>query len=684
MFTKNLSAVACAVFTAVCQNALADDVVANEEQSLETIVVYGEKANRKLKDTASSVSVITEESLKSLQHISVSSAIAEIPNVVVLSGAAPDIRGISGNGSGTGFNGVSGGAKPRVTTLIDGVAEPFMADLTGDTGMWDIEQIEVFRGPQSTSNGRNSIGGLIFIKTKDPTYDWQSAARVGYRNQSSYIDTSFMTSGPIIEDELAFRLTGQILDGEDYDNSVIFEENEPPFDLDEVKTQRYKGKLLWEPKALDNLSTLFTFTSNEEKGNTGRNYFTQDDPWAFIPILQRYMDTESKTTSLRIDYDINDNMSFDILTAYMDYKWGFDTYEENPARQQQLQMNEENLTLDAKLNFGLMSDTLKGFVGVAYFEREQDYESVSAYSYHGQDESDSKAVYGEVSYAFTDAFSIIAGGRIERETQYRDFTNVVDGLDETSVLDQSKTIKLPKLVLQYELSDTTTASISARRGYNAGGGALDWASGEYYYYDSETVNTFETGIRSSFDEGNINVSANIFYNDYDGYQAPGLDRKINNIDDVITFGAEFEISAMITDDLRINGGLGLLASEIKDGNEIYQHIDGNELSSAPGVTANIGVRYWFIEDLDVGFSVNYVDDYFGEITNSDERIAGDYTVAKFDVNYEIDSWQLTVFVNNAFDEQGLISTEPPGRAYPQGYSAIVDPRTVGASVTFNF
>jgi len=680
-----LSAIASAILGISTQGAFAQELVnSSKEESLETIVVYGEKANRKLKDTASSVSVITEETLKSLQHISISSTVADIPNIVVLSGAVPDIRGISGNGSATGFNGVSGGAKARVTTLIDGVAEPFMADLTGDTGIWDIEQIEVFRGPQSTSNGRNSLAGMIFIKTKDPTYDWESAARVGYRNQSSYTDTSFMTSGPLIENELAFRFTAQLLDGERFDNSVIFDGNEPRFDLNEVKTQRFKGKLLWEPKSLDNLSSLLTFSSNDEKGNTGRNYYTAENPWDLVPMMQRYMDTESKTTSLHIDYELSHDMNFDILAAYMDYNWGFDTYEENLARQQQLQMDETVTTFDGKLNFGLNNPDFKGFVGLAYFEREQDYTSTSSYSYFGHDESDSKAIYGEVSYALNEAFTVIAGARIEKESQYRDFTRVVEGNSQTSVLDQDKTIKLPKVVLQYEISDTTTASISARRGYNAGGGALVWSTGEYYYYDSETVNTFETGLRSSFDNGKINISSNLFYNDYSGYQAPDLERKINNIEDVVTYGAELEFSAMLTPDFKINGGLGLLKSEIKDGNENYQHIDGNELNSAPGVTANLGARYWFAQGFDIGFSANYVDDYFGEITNSEERVAGDYKVAKLDLNYEQESWLFTVFINNVFDEQGLTSIEPVGRRYPQGYAGIVDPRTTGASVTYRF
>ena len=177
----------CAGFGAV--SAAAAGVDNGGQGLLETIVVVGEKRERSLKDTASSVSVISEETLKSMQHQTITDAVSEIANVVALSGAVPDIRGVSGNGSAGGFNSVSGGAKGRVSILIDGVAEPFVADLTGDSGIWDIEQIEVYRGPQSTSNGRNSIAGSIYIKTTDPGFDWDGAARLGYRNEEGYIDT---------------------------------------------------------------------------------------------------------------------------------------------------------------------------------------------------------------------------------------------------------------------------------------------------------------------------------------------------------------------------------------------------------------------------------------------------------------------------------------------------------------
>ena len=653
-------------------------------QSIENIMVIGEKTQRSLKDTSASVSVITEQDLKSLQHLTVSDAISGIANLVVLSGSVPDIRGVSGNGGATGFNSFSGGAKARVSTLIDGVSEPFIADLTGDSGIWDIEQIEVFRGPQSTSNGRNSIGGSVYIKTKDPTFDLEGAARVGLRNKRNYLDTSLMLNVPLIDDQLAIRLTGQKLDGDTVNKGIVYDSNPVSFDQNEVKTTRLKAKVLWQPAAIENLSLLLTHSTNHEQGDTGRNYFTADDPWNYIPVTQRYMDTDSATTSVKVDYVINDAVSIDVLASYMRFDWGFDTYEKLSTSETAVVMAQTAKSIDAKLNFGLNSELVSGFVGLAYFERQQDFNSSGATIYQGADTSDSKAIYGEVSYTINELWRLTAGARVEKESQLRDFSMLVRGSTVQSQLDQDKTIRLPKLVVQYALSDDTTLALSARRGYNSAGGAFSFTTSEYYYYDEETVNTYEFSTRSSFANGDISLSSNLFYNDYDGYQAVNSNSIIVNIDKAVTYGLETEISAMLTTDFQLKAGVGLLHSEIKDAGSDYADAQGNELNSAPSFTASLGGTYWLNDKVDIGISTNYVGHYYGDFINNAEREAGGYLLTRLKVNYQTDSLLISAFVNNAFDKQAITSAEPAGGRYPDGYAGIVDARNFGASITYNF
>ncbi|RLU01575.1 MAG: TonB-dependent receptor [Ketobacter sp.] len=653
------------------------DEVSEETSVLKTVTVTGEKVDRSLQETTSSVTVIPEEKIEGVQYRTISEVVSEVSNVVVTSGSVPDIRGVSGNGSAGGFNSISGGANPRVSTLVDGVAEPFVADLTGDSGLWDIRQIELFRGPQSTSNGRNSIGGSIIITTQDPTFDWQAAGRVGYRNQEQFVDTSAMVSGPIVEDTLAFRITAQRTDGETLTSEEQFDTNPADYDLNEVLTERVRAKLLWTPT--DQLKTLLTYSSNNESGDTGRVYYAADDPWDYQRIYFRDIDTDADTTSLKVNYEVSDSLSFEVLGAYVDYQWGFESYEPSSAAEQQLVFDEEDQTLDVKINMGNQQGVVYGFLGLAYFERSQDFESTGAFAYFGDDESDSEALYGELTYAVTDAFRVVAGGRVQRESQVRNF-NYNNG-QIISVLDEEETISLPKLALLYDVTASTTLGLSARKGYNSPGGALNFAAGQYYYFDEETVDTYEATLRSQL-SADTYLSANLFFNEYEGYQALSSSRYITNMDEVVTYGAELEAVTRLGGSLDVTAGLGLLRTEIKDAGAGFADATGNELNSAPEITANLGAKYWLNDAFNVGAAANYVDEYFGDFENTEERIAGNYTLVNFTANYEVENWLVSAFVNNAFDKRAFTLREPPGGRYPAGYVAIVEPRNVGLSITY--
>ena len=658
---------------------LADDE--SNRKSMDTIVVTGEKTEKSLKETMSSVAVVDTSLIENGQLASISEALSEMANVVVLTGAVPDMRGVSGNGGATGFNSFSGGSKARVSTLIDGVSQPFVADLTGDTGLWDMEQIEVYRGPQSTSNGRNSIAGAVYMKTKAPTQEFEGAVRVGYRNQDNYFDTAAVISGALVEDVLAFRLSTQYIDGETFSNPPVYDTNPTDQELNKLDTSSTRAKLLYTP--FEDLSVQLTYSTYNEEGNAGRKYFEAVEPTDYIPLFQRILDTESDTTQVNVDYKINENFSLDVLVAYMDYKWAFDAYEPQQIAESDVSMDESNVTLDTKLNFGLNSDFYSGFVGLAYFDRDQDFESVGATYYFGDDSSKSTAIYGESSFNLNSQLTLTAGLRIEREEQVRNFNMAFRGDMLVEQLDDSHTLRLPKLALQYKITEETTLFASARRGYNAGGGALDFTAEDYYYYDEETVNTYEIGSRSVLNNGDLNISANVFYNNFNGYQALSAARRITNIEDAHSYGLELEAYSMLGDQWQLHGGLGLLKTKIDESSAFPEAVD-NDLNSAPELTANLGLSHWFTDNLKVNLSANYVDEFYGDLTNTEERVAGDYTLTRLTITYDTEQWLMSAFINNAFDEQEYTAREPASGRYPQGYVGVVNPQTLGASVTYRF
>lgn len=682
---KRILAVAlCSCLSAHLQaddNTSSQTVTSNNRVQLNNIVVKGEKETKSLKDTSSSVAVIGEEELNSTQYQSFQDVISTVPNVVVQTGSVPNVRGVTGNGAAGGFLSVTGGANARFTTLIDGVAQPFVADLTGSSGLWDLEQVEVYRGPQSTNNGRNSIAGAMYIKTKDPSFDWDGAVRLGYRNKDKYFDKAVMLSGPIIDDTLAFRFAGQSVDAQTNTSNEPFDSNPTNLDLNELDTQQGRYKLLWTPT--EDFEALFTYAKYSEEGDSGRRYFRNDGVGGYnkIDTLIRDMDTETETFSLNLSYQFNNSTSLDVLLSKMNYQLSFDSYDRLPSSKQSANFSEDNKDVDIKLNFGQDSHAFNGLIGLSYFKRDQTINSEGSSLYSGDDESNAKALYSELNFGLTEKWVLSTGLRYQKEEQDRHFDYTSRSV--SADLEEDNTILLPSLALKYVLSETSTVGISYRKGYNSGGGALDITAGEYYYYDDERVDTYEIFSRNQFDDGRYTLNANLFFNEYDGYQGVSS-RRIINIDTAETYGAELEGIAWVTDDVEVTASLGLLHTEVIDGGDDYTSASGNQLSTAPKKTAKLGATYFLTDDFNVGGNIQYIGGYYGDIDNSDDQEVGGYSVVNLQANYEIGQLSLSAYVNNVTDKYAERVVFPVTAQYTQGYKDVIDPRTVGISATYSF
>ena len=136
---------------------------------------------------------------------------------------------------------------------IDGRTVTFNEFVNSTEGLWDVDHVEVFRSPQTTTQGVNSIAGAIFIHTADPTYDFEGRARLiggaGDRRQASAV-----ISGPLIGDQLAFRVSGDV-----YRRTHRRGLSGPVVGIRNLDRDRYwttRAKLLAEPDALPGLKLL--------------------------------------------------------------------------------------------------------------------------------------------------------------------------------------------------------------------------------------------------------------------------------------------------------------------------------------------------------------------------------------------------------------------------------------------
>jgi iron complex outermembrane receptor protein len=302
-----------AALPALAQQSAPDPARSSTGQSsattLDTVTVTGEKTSRSLQDTTASVAVTTSARIEQENLRNLSDVIERTANVTPMYGARGfTIRGIADE---------AGAANPLATTYLDGAALPGQASDASPTDLWDIAQVEVFRGPQSTIQGENALAGAIVIRTEDPTMDWSGRARVLLSDPSDR-RVSFAGGGPLVDDELAFRLA---LENRDFDGYVRNATRQVPEDA--LDSTMARAKLLWTPKSLPGLTARLGYTRDDRQGPYMYVYSRLDLPDPLHDPVNlsddpNTTDSLSQIANLEVDYDLGGPWSLSSVTSWTD------------------------------------------------------------------------------------------------------------------------------------------------------------------------------------------------------------------------------------------------------------------------------------------------------------------------------------------------------------------------------
>ncbi|GAA0545552.1 TonB-dependent receptor [Rheinheimera aquimaris] len=357
-----LSAVAVALSCLPAFAQTAADISA--ERQIETITVRGEKTDRSIQDTTSSVAVTTalkieQENLQSLDDI-----LNRTANVSAMYGSRGfTIRGIADE---------AGASNPLATIYLDGAALPSQIADAGPTDLWDIAQVEVMRGPQSTIQGENALAGAIVMRSAEPTMDWAAKARVQFSDPSDR-RIAFAGGGPLIENELAFRVALEKRDFDGYVHNIT--RNEPE---DAVDALSARIKLLWTPKALPGFSARLTHLRDDSEGPYMYVYSAIDQDDYYNNRINR-SDAESKTdivtdvTTLELNYQLNDVWSVSATTAKTRSD-AFRSYDNDQTEQNLAYGLTDGVfdTLSQELRLHYSGDNLRALAGLYWSRREMD------------------------------------------------------------------------------------------------------------------------------------------------------------------------------------------------------------------------------------------------------------------------------------------------------------------------
>ncbi|MEP6389292.1 MAG: TonB-dependent receptor [Halioglobus sp.] len=677
---------------------------------LEEVLVTAEFRDVALQDQVGSTTIIGQDELheRAAQHLEDILNVA--PNVNFASGASRarffQIRGV---GERSQF---IEPLNPSIGVLVDGID---FSGLGSAGNLFDVDQVEILRGPQGTIHGANALAGLINIQTGSP----EETPGLRIETMAADYDTysaGIVGTGPLIADTLLYRLAINSYQSDGYiENRHLGRDNTN--DRDETTI---RGKLRWLSGENDTLDLVAMYAdldngydafSLDNNRNTLSDQPGQDtlDSKAIGLNWQRSLrnlQLESKLTiaNTDTDYGYDEDWSFVGIAPDLEYS-SFDRYR---RERDSLSAQVRVMSTTPVPALGANHDWV---AGVYYLGEDENLKRQYTYlseDFRSQYDTDTMAAYGQLDSHLTNSITLISGLRIERrETDYSDNNGVES--------DPAKNLWGGRLMLEYSVNDDAMLYGGISRGYRANGvnaGILSTLEivedpeiaaqlRSQRYFDDESLINYEIGLKNTLLSGQLQSRLTVFYMDRKDQQVKGSlvipreDGSSNFIDytsnaaDGNNYGLEWEVNWQPTEALVLYANLGLLETEFENyTNAAGDDLSGREQAHAPsyqyaaGARLNLGARFYARVDLE-GKDSFYLSD-----RHSVEAPSQDLLHAR--LGFTTQHWDLAVWGRNLTDEDtvvrgfGSFGNDPRKGYVTEPYFQYGEPRLVGISASYQF
>lgn len=592
-------------------------------------------------------------------------------------------------------------------------------DNNPDIKMFDVDRIEVLRGPQGTTFGSSALSGTIRWMPNEPEYDRiASNVGVGIRSLRHSNDLGWQLDGmlnvPLIEDKLAVRFSGVVLDKAGYiDNR--FED-----DGNSEDTKAFRGMASW--RITDDLEfSMFGMAQNMDVG--ARNFF--NDTALMLPLSDTLNGQDlpgSYYSKVLTSAAFEDDIEIYNGKLVLDKSWGtltgtYSIFDRTTFRKGAAEEGSELL-------FGLPADENPAYLGGGYdrkvtsseirfgsrwngpiqvlagvFLQNEDRDQATTFVFTdpvtGRDrdiaaeaarretytELDEFATFGEVILGITDRLTLTGGFRWF-DQKVKQQINVLmgyiylpgSGLQDPLHFSFSDTIF--KGNLAYKVSDDVLAYVQVAEGYRAGGpndrSAMDRANvfippG----FESDSLINYEMGVKSNFLNNRLQLNGSIYFIDWSNIQVAR--QAIADDGNIFSYrgngggaevkGIELELAAHPSDGLSIGGGLSYMDAKLtKDMPLAREGVTGDRIPYSPEISGNLNARYERpLFDGSMGFVAGDWS-YYGDTTNNFRpsnfyyRKIGSYQVANIRGGIENEAgWSLILALDNVFDADDVIS-----------------------------
>ena len=729
MATKRIRPVTSVLFTAALTTASlaasAQAAAADVEPALDEIIVTAQKRDETAQEVPISLVALSGRSIEAqgIQDIAdLADSIAGLSIVSIAPGSNSfAARGITTLGGSLETNSAVGYYVDEVPVSASGQGPEF--------ALWDVERVEVLRGPQGTLFGEGSMGGTIRVITMKP-----DLAEFGARVEGSLATIEdgggsnslrAMLNIPIVAGKFGLRLLAGAIDEDGWID--VPDLGEKDANTREQLDVRLAAR--WKPSDVATIDLSFmreTLETGTEYTSTSPRLMQPTDalPGAGPAGYLAPTDTTTQNANVTVSYDFA-AATLVSATSYFDYKsdWIIDltpfvplffgpatggTAFNPPHADSTLWSQEIRLASSGE-------SRLKWTVGAFYKKSERldergfQFNLLNAFGVPGfnlndvsrtRDTSDSESysLFGEIDYAFTDDWSVQIGLRYyEDDRDYR-FLQLTDSLVFGAMAGTSLQASgsdsdvAPKISFSWKPNEDVHVYAKAAKGFRSGGtnGDSERSALVPADYSAEELWSYEVGAKTSL-APNVVANLGLYYNDWTNLQLPfitpdGLFPFTANAGSARALGGEFELSATLpVQGLKATVSLAYTDAEITE--QVENAVGGivarkgNRIPITPEWTSNLGLDYRRA----VGGSLFAVaranwahrSKTYSDAENTDFQINGNYDQVYASLGLAGDGWSADLFADNLFDEDSTTFKYNRVVAVPLTWTTYVRPRTLG-------
>ena len=681
-------------FVLVASSAIAREEVA--EEMIDEIIVTADFRGRAANELPSSVTVLGAEFIEqaAVQHFE------ELVNVVPnlnWSGDGHRARYFQIRGVGE-LEQYQGAPNPSVGFIIDDIDFSGIGTIAT---LFDIGAVEVLRGSQGSRYGANALGGLIYMRSVEPSAERDGRLQLAL-GEDDTVSLGAAFGGSLNDDEtIVFRLSAQQFASNGFrDNPYLGRQDTNNRDETSVRFG-----LAFEPGSASEgrLSLIYS------KVDDGYDAFALDNTYTMLSDKPGRDAQESLGASLRFDWEDVGNGSLTSITALAnsdidfsyDADWGNDD-SWAPVLYDYLSVsNRQRDTISQEFRFATQ-DWLFGFYALhlaedfvslnqgEYYDPGYDWADSLDYPFDSDYESTNVALFTQFDHALSDVTRVSAGLRIEhRLTDYTDS----DGFSASP----SDSLWGGELSISHDFSGEVTGFATLSRGYKAGGFNLGAVPDNWRYFDAEAMWTIETGIKSVLLDGALQLDAAVFHFWREDQQVRASFQLVPNdpasfgfatvnIDGGQTYGAEADLRWQLSDAFEMYATLGLLFGGFPGSVPEFPWLENRDQAHAPRYTMATGIVWRNTSGFFARLDATARDAFYFDVSHN--QVSESYELLHARAGFEGDNWAAHIWARNLTDEDYAVrgfyfGNEPPDFP-PTLYTRLGDPRQVGATIERRF